>query len=45
MIAFDPVSQEQKYPAAHEKRSAPDPFREQEQDQPGKYHRNADTVQ
>ena len=45
MIAFDPVSQEQEYPAAHEKRSAPDPFREQEQDQPGKYHRNADTVQ
>jgi hypothetical protein len=26
MIAFNPVSQEQEYPAAHEERSAPNPF-------------------
>ena len=45
MIAFDPVSEQQEYPAAHEERSAPNPFREQEQDEPGKDHRNADTVQ
>ena len=45
MIAFDPVSQEQEYPAAHEERSAPNPFSEQEQDEPGKDHGNADAVQ
>jgi hypothetical protein len=45
MIPFDPVSQEQKHPAAHEERSAPNPFCEQEQDETGKDHGNADTVQ
>jgi hypothetical protein len=45
MIAFDPVSQEQKHPAAHEKRSAPNPFREEEEDESGEDHGNADTVQ
>ncbi len=45
MIAFYPVSQEQEYPAADEERSAPNPFCEQEQDEPDKDHGNADTVQ
>src|ERR1700732_1306788 len=45
MIAFDPVSQEQKHPAAHEERSAPNPFCEKEQNEPGKDHGDADTMQ
>ena len=45
MIALDPVSQEQKHPAAHEKRSSPNPFREKEQNETGKEHWDADTVQ
>ena len=45
MIAFNPVPQEQKHPTAHEKRSAPNPFREKEQYDSRKNHGNADTVQ
>jgi hypothetical protein len=44
-IAFYPVSQEQEHPAAHEKRSAPHPLCEKEQDEPGKDQGNADAVQ
>ena len=45
MIAFNPVSQEQEHPAAHEKRSAPDPFCEKEQDESGKDQGNANAVE
>src|SRR5260370_18109715 len=45
MIAFDPVTQEQERPAAHEKRSAPDPLCEKEQDESGKYQGNANAVE
>src|SRR5713101_1599711 len=45
MIAFNPVSQEQKHPAADEKRSAPDPLCEKEQDEPGKDQGNANAVE
>src|SRR5258708_32417442 len=43
MIPFDPVAQEQKRPAAHEKRSAPDPLCEKEQEEPGKNQANANS--
>src|SRR6266852_6032455 len=45
MIAFDPVTQEQERPAAYEQRTSPDPFCEKEQNESGKDHGDADTVQ
>ena len=45
MIALNPVTQEQKHPAAHETRSAPHPFCEKEQKESGKDQGNANAVQ
>ena len=45
MIAFNPVSQKQEHPAAHERRSTPDPLCEKEQDESGKDQGNAYAVQ
>ena len=45
MIAFDPVPQEQEHPAAHEKRSAPNPLGEEEQEESGKDRGNPNAVE
>jgi len=45
MIAFDPVAQEQKCPAGHEKRSAQNPFGEKKQNEAGENQGDADAVQ
>ena len=45
MIAFNPVSQEQEHPAAHKKSSAPNPLREEEQDESGKDRGNTNAMQ
>jgi len=44
MIAFNPVSQEQEHPAAHKKSSAPNPLREEEQNESSKDRGNANAV-
>src|ERR1700674_1024567 len=45
MISFDPVAEKQKQPSAHKKSRSPGPFHEDEKDDPGKNHRDANTVQ
>src|SRR5215471_7553125 len=45
MIALDPMSQEQQNPPADKKRAAPQPFQKKEQNQPGKNHRDANSMQ
>jgi hypothetical protein len=44
-IAFNPVPQEQQRPSADEKSRSPDPFRQDQQSDSAKYHRNPDAVQ
>ena len=44
VIALNPMPQEQKDPTCHEKTSAPDPFCEEQENDPGEDHGDTDTV-
>jgi hypothetical protein len=45
MVTFDPVTQEQERPTAKEESAAGKPSGEKKQDQPGKNHRDANSMQ
>ena len=45
IIAFNPMAQEQQHPSANEKCKSPDPFRQDQQNEPDENHRDTDTVQ
>ena len=45
MIAFELMPEEQQHPAADKTGTAPDPFREEEQNDPRKNHRDTNSVQ
>jgi hypothetical protein len=45
MVSLDPVAEKQKRPSAQKESSSPSPFHEKEKDNPGKNHRDTNTMQ
>src|SRR5712671_5369773 len=45
MVSLNPVTEKQKHPSAQKKPRSPDPFHENEEDKPGKNHRDTNAMQ
>jgi hypothetical protein len=45
MVSLDPVAEKEKHPSTEKKSCSPNPFHEDEKDNPGKNHRDTDTMQ